>query len=218
MKKPIYIIGSGGYSKQVIEILEETAGQQDWEIIGLIDDDYGKHGQEVLGYPVLGDVGWLKKQSFIEASSAVVAVGDGEQRKCIINDLKNVYWPNVIHPSALLSKHIEMGKGNVISAGVIINPDSSLGNFNNINIGCTLGHDVYFADYVTVMPNCSISGNVNINQFTTVGTGTAVIQGLSLGSGSIIGAGSSVIDHTDSYSVYVGSPAKKVKSLAEKIN
>lgn len=45
-----------------------------------------------------------------------------------------------------------------------------------------------------------------------VGAGSKILAGVEIGTGTIIGAGSIVTKYTDDYSIYVGVPAKKIKS------
>ncbi|MEW5595565.1 acetyltransferase [Peribacillus frigoritolerans] len=211
--KPLYIIGSGGFSKQVLEIVEEINTHNiEYEIVGIIDDNTSLLGTQVLGYKIIGDTDYLKDIS--DVKNAVIAIGEGKVRKQIYNKLrKKVKWVNLIHPKAIVSQYTTLGEGNVICAGVIINPDTRIGNHCNVNIGSTLGHDVILGDYATIMPGCNISGNVKIDNYSTIGTGSCIIQNKHIDKYAIIGAGSVVIDNIEKNSLYVGSPAKKIRDL-----
>ncbi|WP_339251807.1 acetyltransferase [Sporosarcina sp. FSL W8-0480] len=211
--KHIFVIGSGGFSKQVIEIVEEinsSSNRQKYLIKGIIDDDLKKKGKNVLGYEIVGDTDYLKKISSINEINAVIAIGNGQIRKRIADKLLNVNWVNLIHPKAVISKHGNIGIGNIVCAGAIINPMYSIGNHININIGCTVGHDVNLNDFSTLNPGCNISGNVNIEMVSMIGTGSCIIQGIRVGQYSIVGAGAVVIKDVDPFSLYVGVPATKV--------
>lgn len=212
--KPLYIIGSGGFSKQVIEIIEElNVIQKEYELIGIIDDNPSLLGGNVLGYKIIGDIDYLKGISQKTDVNSVIAIGEGRTREKIYNTLPNVKWINLIHPKTTISRYFSIGEGNIICGGVFINPDCKIGNHSNINIGCTLGHDVVIKDFSTLMPGCNISGNVSIGNYCTIGTGSCIIQDKLVESNSIIGAGSVVIKKVKKDSVYVGVPAKKIKAL-----
>lgn len=59
--KSLYIIGSGGFSKQVIEMVEEiNSVSKEYELAGIIDDNISLIGKNVLGYKVVGDTNYLK--------------------------------------------------------------------------------------------------------------------------------------------------------------
>ena len=53
--KDIVIIGCGGFGREVAWLIEEINNvNQEWNILGFIDDDTLNHGQIINGYAVLG--------------------------------------------------------------------------------------------------------------------------------------------------------------------
>ncbi|MDG0947444.1 acetyltransferase [Bacillus paranthracis] len=212
--KNIVVIGSGGFSKQVIEIIEQlNLINPEYKLLGIIDDNKSLVGTEVLGYEVIGDTDYIKQLSKQQKIQGVIAIADGEIREHISRKLNDVQWVNLIHPSAVVSNYTKLGEGNIICAGVVINPECEMGNHSHINIGSTLGHDVLMLDYVTVMPGSKISGNVNLKSKSMVGTGATIIQGVTIEENVILGAGTVVTKNTKPNYLYVGVPAKEKKSL-----
>ena len=206
--KEIFIIGSGGFSKQVIELVEEiNQNTSKYDLIGLIDDNQNLIGKEILGYKVLGNMDYLMKYSKKQKVYGVVAIANGEARLGIVNKLSYVNWVNLVHPNAIVSKYLNIGTGNVICAGTVINPECKIGNHCHINIGCTFGHDVEMHDFVTVMPGCNISGNVLLKKNSFLGTGAKVLQGLVIEENSVLGAGAVLTRNTEVDKVYIGVPA-----------
>lgn len=53
----VIIIGAGGHSKIVIDILEEN---NEFNILGLLDDNKDIHGELVLGKKILGNIESIK--------------------------------------------------------------------------------------------------------------------------------------------------------------
>lgn len=207
--KDIVVIGSGGFSKQVIEMIEKiNSVKQEYNLIGIIDDNDELMGKEVLGYKVIGDTEYIKQYSKHEKVHGVIAIANGNVRKQISQKLNDVEWVNLIHPNAIISDYFKMGKGNIICAGVIINPECVIGNHCHINIGSTLGHDVTMHDYVTVMPGCRISGNVTLKSNCMIGTGSTIIQGLTIEKYVRLGAGAVLVNNTQRDNTYIGVPAK----------
>lgn len=212
--KDIVVIGSGGFSKQVIEIIEQlNLINPEYKLLGIIDDNKSLVGTKVLGYEVIGDTDYIKQLSKQQKIQGVIAIADGEIKERISRKLTDVQWINLIHPSAVVSKYTKLGHGNIICAGVVINPESKIGNHSHINIGSTLGHDVLMSDYVTVMPGSRISGNVTLKSKSMVGTGATIIQGLIIEENVVLGAGTVVTKNTEPNYVYVGVPAKEKKIL-----
>jgi sugar O-acyltransferase (sialic acid O-acetyltransferase NeuD family) len=212
--KDIVVIGSGGFSKQVIEIIEQlNLINQEYKLIGIIDDNKSLFGTEVLGYEVIGDTDYINRVSKQKEIHGVIAIADGEVRKEINRKLYDVQWVNLIHPSAVVSDYTKIGVGNIICAGVVINPDFKMGDHSHINIGSTLGHDVSMLDYVTIMPGSRISGNVTLKSNSMIGTGSTIIQGITIEENVVLGAGAVVTKNTIPNSLYVGVPAKRQKEL-----
>lgn len=207
--KELVVIGSGGFSKQVIELIEQlNLKNEEYKIIGIIDDNKSLIGTEVLGYEVIGDTNYIYHLSQHKKIYGVIAIADGLVRKNIAKKLNKVQWVNLIHPSVVISDYNIMGVGNIICAGVIINPDFQIGNHSHINIGSTFGHDVSIFDFVTVMPGSRVSGNVTLKSNAMVGTGSIIIQGLVIEENVILGAGTVVTNNTVPNCLYVGVPAK----------
>ena len=62
-----------------------------------------------------------------------------------------------------------------------------------------------FKDHVTIAP-------VIFEKFANVGTGVIVMPGVTLAEGTVVGANSLVTQSTEPWTVYVGSPARAIKS------
>ena len=211
MMKDLYIIGAGGFGREVawlVERINETSPT--WNIKGFIDDNESLWGTEEDEYKVVGGCEYLKSLGDVYA---VCAVGSARIRKAIIGKLKfsGVKFATVIDPSVILSKRVEVGEGTIICAGSIITVDIKIGNHVIINLDCTFGHDDIISDYVTVYPSVNVSGNVTVGECCELGTGTQIIQGKSIASNTIVGAGAVVVRDCIECGTYVGSPARKIK-------
>lgn len=208
--KDIVIIGAGGFGREVAWLIEEINNvNPTWNIAGFVDDNKEIHGSLINGYPVLGDINWLKDQEL----NVVNAIGDSIIKKKVMSRLeesKNSY-PVLIHPNVRMSKLVTIGEGSIICAGNIITVNISIGRHVIVNLDCTIGHDAILGDYTTILPSVNISGFVNLEQCVNVGTGSAIIQGVTIGENTIVGAGSVVIKDLPANCTAVGSPAKPIK-------
>ena len=209
--KDLYIIGAGGFGREVawlVERINEVAPT--WNIKGFIDDNESLWGTKEDAYDVVGGCDYLKTLGDVYA---VCAVGSARVRKIIIDKFKDskVKFATVIDPSVIISKCVEIGEGTIICAGTIITVDIKIGNHVIINLDCTIGHDDVISDYVTVYPSVNISGNVTVGECSELGTGMQIIQGKNIAPNTIIGAGAVVVKDCLESGTYVGSPAKKIK-------
>jgi sugar O-acyltransferase (sialic acid O-acetyltransferase NeuD family) len=208
--KDIVIIGAGGFGREVAWLIEDiNKVNNDWNIIGFVDDNKYIQGTEINGYKVVGDIDWLKKQELF----VVNAIGDSIIKKKVMEKLdgsKNKY-PVLIHPSVICSDSVSFGEGSIICAGNIITVNIEIGKHVIINLDCTIGHDAIIGDYSTILPSVNISGFVKTEECVSFGTGSAVIQGVNIGRNTVVGAGAVVVKDLPANCTAVGSPAKPIK-------
>ncbi len=209
--KDLYIIGAGGFAREVAWLVERiNKVAPTWNIKGFIDDNESLWGIKKDAYEVVGGCDYLTTLGDVYA---VCAVGSAKVRKSIIKKCENsnVKFATVIDPSVIISKRVEIGEGTIICAGTIITVDVKIGNHVIINLDCTIGHDDIIEDFVTIYPSVNVSGNVILGECSELGTGMQIIQGKNVASNTIIGAGTIVVKDLTESGTYVGSPAKKIK-------
>ena len=211
--KKIYIIGAGGFGREVAWLIERiNHNHKEWDIQGFLDDNNEKHGQPEGHYRVLGGCDILKECK--EEVWAVCAVGSAHVRKKIINRVmqyENVKFATLIDPSVLYSDSVKIGEGTIVCAGCILTVDISIGRHVLINLDCTVGHDAVLEDFVTVYPSVNISGCATVEQEVELWTGAQIIQGKRIGYETIVGAGAVVDKDLPCKCTAVGAPAQPVK-------
>lgn len=209
--KDIVVIGAGGFGREVMWLIEDINKVRQYNILGFIDDNPEIIGKIINNYPVLGNTDWLlDKELYV-----VNAIGDPiiKKKVCLkLQNSRNIY-PILKHPSAIVSKLVNIGEGSIICAGNIITVNIEIGKHVIVNLDCTIGHDAIIKDYSTILPSVNVSGAVTIGECVSVGTGSAIIQGVKIGANSIIGAGSVVVKDIPESCVAVGIPAKPIKQI-----
>lgn len=193
----IYILGRGGFAKEVAWILNRT---RTYRLLGYIEQE----DEEFL----------LNKQ---EPTLVVLGTGNPKTNKKIIKNLRtnpNILFPNIIDPSVLYNHAtVAFGEGNVICANNIITTNVQIGSFNIINLACTIGHDSEIEDFCVFSPSCNISGHVHIETGCYIGTNTGIIEKLSVGKNAIIGAGSVVTKDIQQSTINYGVPSKEIRNI-----
>lgn len=212
MKKDLVIFGSGGFAAGDLTWLIEDIIQDnnEWNLIGFLDDNINEIGKIKKTYEVLGDSSWLDEH---RGTYCVIGIGVGTIREKIAEKLssKVAGFPTMIHPSVQRSSHSTVGVGSLIMPGALVSGGVSVGAHVILNLGCKVGHDVQLRDFSTVAPGVNLSGWVEIGRYSDIGTGASIRQLIKIGENVQIGAGAVVVKDIPSNCTAVGVPAKVIK-------
>lgn len=193
----LVIIGAGGYGKVVADIAEKCGYK---EIVFLDDNEDIK---VCAGFPVVGKI---SDYANIDGDK-IVAVGNATAREKIQNSITGAV--TLIHPSAVVSRRVQIGNGTVVMAGAVINSDTKIGRGCIINTGATVDHDCEINDFVHVSVGAHVAGTCKIGFGTWIGAGATVSNNVSICGGCMIGAGTVVVRNIDESGTYVGVPARR---------
>lgn len=201
--KPVIILGAGEHGL----VIRNTLCLNKINKVLFLDDHVGK-SQATGPFSKISDMDPTKYNFF-------VALGNMSLRKKWTTILmkQKMNMINVIHPKAYIENSVIMGKNIFIGAFTYINIGTRIGNGVNINNGCIIEHDNIINDYVEIAPRVTTGGGTSIKTHSFIGIGTTIIDHVVIGRKNIIGAGSVVVDSTEDDSLYLGVPAKKIRSL-----
>ena len=205
MKEKIFVFGASGHAKVVIDVIEK---QGLYEIAFLVDDDLSLKGTDFFDYPVIGGKDDLLAIT-VPPLKAIVAIGSNAARCKVSAWLKENSFEMVsaIHPSAQLSRGVQVGAGSVVMAGVCINADTVVGEDVIINTRASVDHDCVIGDGVHLAPGSTLCGTVSVGEQSFVCAGATIIPNLTVGQNVVVGAGSTLINDVPDDVIVVGSPA-----------
>jgi len=210
----VVIIGTGGFGREVLDVLEAVNQVETrYEILGFITEPgFQKPGELINDKPVLGYYDWLEQNK--DQVKAICGVGAPATRLRLIRQAEQlgVQFFSVIHPRAMLTRWVKLGTGSIITAGCILTNNITIGEHVHLNLDCTVGHDVVIEDCVTVSPGVHISGNVRLEEGSFIGTGANLIESKIVGRWAVVGAGSVVVKDVPDNSTAVGIPAAVIKT------
>lgn len=208
----IFVCGAGGHAKVIIDIIEQ---QGIYRIDCLVDRDPSLKGRKVFGYDVIGDESELLVRTNRDVRNGIVAIGSNTARLRVAGWLARHGFGLItaVHPSARISRGVELSAGSVIMAGAILNADALIGENVIINTGATVDHDCIIANGVHLAPGATLCGNVRVGEGTLVGAGATVVPNITVGGHVVVGAGATVVRDVPDGVMVIGTPARVVKKL-----
>jgi len=191
-----YLIGAGGHCKVIIDILLENKHNN----ITLIDDN--------PDLKILGDFDIISKIPKLENNDQIIiCIGNNQVRKKISLEIEGTFGI-AIHPTAYVSRQVNIKGGSVVMAGAIINPYVEVGAHCIVNTNASIDHDCIISDYVHISPGATLCGGVFVSEAVQVGAGAVILPNIKIGKFSTIGAGAVVTNDVPDYTTVVGNPAK----------
>ncbi|KAB7707394.1 acetyltransferase [Bacillus aerolatus] len=206
--KAIVVIGEGGHSKVVQDIIKAEA---EYKLVALLDDKYtiSQKSDKVILAPISYAFKLMQEEKEVHF---IVAIGNNRVRKQIVERLasKNAHFAVLIHPSAIVSPSALIKDGTVVMPNAVINAAAVIGQHTIINTAAVVEHDNRIGDFSHISPNVTLTGNVTVGTGTHIGAGAVVIPGKTIGPWSVVGAGSVVIGDLPQEITAVGAPARVI--------
>ncbi|MBC2159154.1 hypothetical protein HCB21_05165 [Listeria booriae] len=196
----LIIIGDGGHSKMVQNIVRESGTYQLTEVW---DDKYSEPvARDGVVYSSLD--GQLQGLTQMDADATFfVAIGDNDIRKKIARTLAlaGKKFAVIIHPTAFVEATVEIGEGSLVMAGSIVQANTVLGKHVIVNSGATVEHDISVGNFVHFAPGSVVTGGCTVADNVLVGAGSVVVPNISIGANVVVGAGSTLTRNIESNTV-----------------
>ena len=195
-----YIVGAGGFGREVLDALRAISPMSTADL-AFLDDR--ADAREVDGVALI-------RPEQARAGTFVVAIADPSARSRLAGLLaaRGLMPGLVIHPRAVISSGAALGPGCVVLANAFVSTGALLGAHVHINYNATVGHDTVLGDFVTVLPAANLAGAITIGAAATVGSNACVLPRLRIGSGCTVGAGAVVTRDQPDGTVVAGVPAR----------
>ena len=204
------LIGYSGHSYVINGILQAT----DRKATGYCDNEEKKFNPLSLKYHFKETS--EKGLQAISQEGFFISVGNNKVRQQIYTDLaaKKLLPVNIIHPSAMIDKSVQIDEhGVMIGIRVIINALAKIGAGAICNTRCIIEHECIVGDFVHIGPGAVLCGNVQVGENSFVGARAVVRENIRIGKNVMIGAGSVVVKDIPDNTTVAGNPAKPIGAL-----
>mgnify|MGYP003626279035 CR=1 FL=1 len=212
--KKIAIVGGRGNGLVVAQIVEDMAkAGHAIRVVGFLND-HEPIGSYIDRYKVIGrPKAWLELEPDISIVFALLTVGKMEERSELLSNLgvPESRLATLIHPTALVSSNVSIGKGAVICSYVTCQPGSTIGNNSIVRAGANLGHDAEVSDFADIGPNCTLCGYSKVAKGAHIAPNSVVRDNISVGEFGVLSAGSVALKNIEPKTIWMGNPARRVK-------
>jgi sugar O-acyltransferase (sialic acid O-acetyltransferase NeuD family) len=210
MKEKIILIGCGEHARMVIDNIEEEGR---YEVFGLVTNLRNELGSKVYGYNVVcmdEDIRTLLSENR-DIAGYFLGIGNMKLRAEMYPQLDSLLAPiNIIHPTAIVSKHAKIGRGNIFEAFTKIANGAVVGSHCIINSFTSVNHDQNVGNNVLLAGGVSLAGK-SIGDNTIISDGVAIGFKKNVGKNCIIGDGAVVTKDIPDNSIAYGNPAKVIR-------
>ena len=200
----VAIIGFGGYAKHIANCVEQSGN---WKVVGYIDKDKSSGAE-------------FSEQNLEEVKSAGI--------KYLVNGVGNLShpwmksmlgkfldddfeFPTIVHPSAVVSNSVTLGKGVLILENAVIKTEANVGDFSLINSLALVSHGCVIGELTHLSLGAKIGGDCIVGENCLLGINSSVIKVITIGTNVIIGAGTVILKDVQDQVVIVGNPGKVLK-------
>jgi sugar O-acyltransferase (sialic acid O-acetyltransferase NeuD family) len=180
-----------------------------------VNEEYLPEGGEFLGKPVIAfeEIENTMSPDDFVFFAPLSPKGMNTLRQKVYLDIKDKGYKfiNYISSKATILNDYQIGENCFILENNTIQPFTKIGNNVVLWSGNHIGHHGEIKDHVSFTSHVVMSGHCLIEENSFFGVNSTLRDGLRIAKGSLIAMGATVNKNTEEWSVYIGSPAKKLE-------
>lgn len=216
MKKIIIIGGTGNGTIALSTIVDINKNKKEWEVLGFFND-FEKNN--INGFPVIGKIDKESADKYVNDKDVyfIYTMISSKYNYRFLNRLHDLEIPDnrfakLIHPTAVVSEHSQLGWGISIQPFVSVGPNVKIGNHVQIFGQALIGHNSVLDNYSYVAAQACIGANVHLQEGAFMGQNCSSIENITIGKWGLVGMGSAVISDVPDFAKIVGNPGRIIGS------
>ncbi|WP_077490261.1 NeuD/PglB/VioB family sugar acetyltransferase [Sinomonas mesophila] len=205
----LLLLAASGLAREAMAMVREG---DDYDVVGILDDDKSLRTTEVDGAHVLGPFELV--QAYRHAQVAL-CMRSGAARERAVDRLAGLgfdasRYATLVHPSAVIPEGCIVGRGSILLANVVLTADVFLGEHVVVMPGVVLTHDDVVDDFATLAAGVCLGGSVRVGRGAHLGMNASVRDRTLVGAYSMVGMGASVVRNVPERETWVGVPAARL--------
>lgn len=202
------IIGAGTYGEVYLAYLQEAGV----DIVGFLDDNKDLHGSLVKGVRVLGGTDLLSSlRDTYQVEAVYCPIGNNKLRVRFLSLANQLGYqtPNYIHPSAIISPSVVIGKGVYVLLNTSIMPYVTIQDYVMISMNVNIAHHSVLEEGTFISTGVNFGASIVAHKYSYIGISATIMTGIkNLGEDCLVGAGAVIIKDVPDKAVVAGVPAK----------
>lgn len=211
--KKLALIGAGDLGNR---IAYHALADKHYKPVGFFDDfiDKNNHQYEL---PVLGTINDIQN-CFDKGIFDLLMISIGYCYFDLRADLferfsDEIPFGTIVHSSTYVDKSCKIGTGVFINPGCVLDMNVKINHNVTIGTGCVISHDSTIGSHSWLSPAVNVAGCSEIGQKVNLGVGTTLIDHIKISDRIQTGGGTVAIDNLEFPGLYVGVPARLLKTF-----
>ena len=208
--RTLYLCGAGNAEGVRLAMIVNRT-EKKWDRLLVLDDDPGKHGQELLGAEIAGGIAEMLAKADPATDNVVNLVGRSTAgrsavRKKILES--GIPFAQLIHPRVETLGVTFGGDDIMIYENATLCGGSTIGQGSVVFMNAVVGHGATVKECAVVGPGSVLNARVVLSDRAYFGTNASILPDLTIGEEATVGANSAVMENVPAGATAIGVPAQ----------
>ncbi len=213
--KNLIIYGDSSYAQMIAHYFQTDSH---YEVVAYcVDEAYRSH-DEIEGLPVIA-LEEIEKHFSPKEHHIFAAIGYKSVRthKTLYEKIAKCSYPvaSYISSQAIVDSTSTVGENCLILPAVILEPYTKIEANCYINSAAIVCHHSHIKAHSILAAGALIGGHSTVGESSLIGFSATVAELLELGDETLLGAGSLLLENAQAHTMYVGTPAKALRTHKE---